>query len=187
MRLVVGLGNPGARYAESRHNVGFRCVDELARRLGIALSRRSFNAHLGTGLVGAEKVILAKPQTYMNLSGESVAPLLLYYGLAAADLIVVYDDLDLPYGRLRVRERGSSGGHRGMDSIIRALGSDDFPRVRIGIGRPPGDDAAGYVLGRFGADEAKVLPEVICRAADAVETIIREGPAAAMNRFNAGT
>jgi PTH1 family peptidyl-tRNA hydrolase len=184
VRLIVGLGNPGRRYEDSRHNVGFRCLDELARRLGIGLSRRAFEAQVGSGLLGNGRVLLAKPQTYMNLSGESVVPLLRYYGLGPADLVVVFDDMDLPFGKLRVRERGSSGGHRGMTSIISTLGTDEFPRVRIGIGRPPGDDAAGFVLGRFGPGEQTALAEVIARAADAVESIVREGTAAAMNRHN---
>ncbi|MHB1005797.1 MAG: aminoacyl-tRNA hydrolase [Chloroflexota bacterium] len=184
MRLIVGLGNPGRRYADSRHNVGFRCVDELARRLSINLTRQSYSAYVGGGFLGSEKVLLAKPQTYMNASGESVWPLLRYYGLSPADLVVVFDDMDLPFGRLRVRERGSAGGHRGMLSIIGSLGTEEFPRVRVGIGRPPGE-AKDYVLGRFSPAEAKELAEVVERAADAVETLVREGIAATMNTYNA--
>lgn len=179
------MGNPGPRYAYSRHNVGFRCLDELAARLSISLQRRAFDAQLGSGVLDGEKLLLAKPQTFMNLSGQSVWPLLRFYGLSAADLTVVFDDMDLPLGRLRVRERGTSGGHRGMASIIASLGTQEFARVRIGVGRPPGDDAAGFVLGRFAPGEEETLRQVVERAADAVETIVREGTAAAMNRFNA--
>lgn len=185
MRLVVGLGNPGRQYARSRHNVGFRCLDLVAERLGAKFSRRAFNAYLAMAQRGGAKVLLAKPQTFMNLSGESVGRIAHYYGLAPERLLVIYDDMDLPLGRIRIRESGSSGGHKGMQSIIHALGTDAFPRLRIGIGRSAIVEGASYVLGRFAPEEEGALVEVLRRAADAVEVILTEGPAVAMNRYNA--
>lgn len=185
MHLVVGLGNPGARYQDSRHNVGFRCADEVARRHQAVFSRQLFDARIAWVDIAGKRVLLAKPQTYMNLSGRSVAPLLRYFGLAPAGLLVVYDDMDLPLGRIRVREQGSAGGHNGMKSIIAALGTQDFARVRIGIGPSGAQDAADYVLGRFTPDEAPLVVGALERAADAVEVVVAEGVATAMNRFNA--
>ncbi len=185
MRLVVGLGNPGRRYEQSRHNVGFRCLDELARRWGAVSWRHAFAALVGTAYHEGRRLLLAKPQTFMNLSGEAVAPLLRYYGLTPGDMLVVYDDMDLPLGRIRIRQHGSSGGHRGVESIIAALGTNQFPRLRIGIGRSAEIEAIDYVLGRFSEAEEPILAAVLTRAADAVETIMRDGLAAAMNRYNA--
>ncbi len=185
MRLVVGLGNPGRRYELSRHNVGFRCLDELARRWGVAAWRRAFGALVGAGYFESRRLLLAKPQTFMNLSGEAVGPLLRYFGLVPGEMLVIYDDMDLPLGKLRIRLHGSSGGHRGVESIIAALGTNQFPRLRIGIGRGAGLEAADYVLGRFGEAEEPVVAEALTRAADAVEMIVRDGLAAAMNRYNA--
>jgi PTH1 family peptidyl-tRNA hydrolase len=185
LHLVVGLGNPGRQYEQSRHNVGFRCVDELARRMGLTFARRAFQALVVTVRMDGQRVMLAKPQTYMNLSGDAVGPLIRYYGLSPDYLLSIYDDLDLPLGRIRIRERGSSGGHKGIASIIEAIGTDAFPRLRIGIGRPAGVEAASYVLGRFTPDEEPTLAEVINRAADAVGVIVREGVTVAMNRYNA--
>jgi len=184
LRLIVGLGNPGRQYEQSRHNLGFRCVDELARRWGLAVTKRAFRALIASGYAAGQRVLLAKPQTYMNLSGESVGPLMRYYGLPPADLLVIYDDMDLPLGRIRIRERGSSGGHRGVASIIAALGTDGFPRLRLGIGRPPGEVAVGHVLGRFVGPEEQLAAETLRRAADAVETILAQGLSAAMNEYN---
>ncbi|MCL4466639.1 MAG: aminoacyl-tRNA hydrolase [Chloroflexi bacterium] len=184
MWLVVGLGNPGRQYERSRHNVGFRCLDLVAGRLGVGFTRRGFNSLLATGVLGGQRVLLAKPQTYMNLSGQAVGALTRYYGLRPAIVLVIYDDMDLPLGRLRVRERGSSGGHRGLQSIIDDLGTQEFPRLRIGIGRSDTIAGAAYVLGRFAPEEETVLAETVARAADAVEVALSEGPAAAMNRFN---
>lgn len=185
MRLIVGLGNPGREYEASRHNVGFRCLDELAARHHIDLSRRAFKSLVGSGDIAGERVILAKPQTYMNLSGEAVAPLARYYGIPLEHLLVIYDDMDLPLGRIRLRERGSSGGHNGLNSIIAHVGSDQFPRLRIGIGRPLRATARDFVLSRFDKEEEAIAEESVKRAADAVEMVLREGIAAAMNTFNA--
>jgi len=185
VKLVVGLGNPGAKYASTRHNVGFMVVDRLARRLGVAVTKRQCNALTAIANFAGEKVCLAKPQTYMNLSGEAVSCLLRYYKLSAADLLVVYDERDLPLGKTRLRERGSAGGHRGMESIIGFLGGADFPRLRIGIGRPAETNAVEHVLGSFSAAERSVAEESIDRSVEAVETFLREGTAAAMNKFNA--
>jgi PTH1 family peptidyl-tRNA hydrolase len=186
MKLIVGLGNPGREYAATRHNAGFMVIDRLAPKLGADVTKKMFKALVGQGRVGDEKVILAKPQTFMNLSGEAVGALLHWYKLTAAGLIVVYDDLDLPPGKLRVRPGGGSGGHKGMQSIIGVLGTENFPRVRIGIGKPavPGIETAGYVLGRFGGEEAKEVGEALDLAAEALCCIVREGVDRAMNLYN---
>jgi PTH1 family peptidyl-tRNA hydrolase len=138
MKLLVGLGNPGREYANTRHNIGFLCLDELARRHGAAFDKVHLRALIATVSLGAERVVLARPQTFMNLSGEAVGALLSWYKLPASDLIVVTDDMDLPFGRLRLRLKGSAGGHNGLKSIIESLGTLEFPRLRVGIGRPPG-------------------------------------------------
>ena len=185
MKLIVGLGNPGRRYAASRHNVGFMCVDHLARRLGISFSERSRYVVLGQGEVEEEAVVLAKPRTFMNLSGEAASYLLTRFCSGPGDLIVIYDEMDLPLGAIRLRPGGSSAGHGGVESIISALGSQDFPRMRVGVGKPDDEtDPIDYVLGPFTSQERKVIQEVIPRAGDALECLLREGIAAAMNRFN---
>ena len=185
MKLVVGLGNPGARYANTRHNVGFMVLDRLARRRGVEITKRQCNALTGLGSITGHKVCLAKPQTFMNLSGEAVACLARFYKVSPRDLLVVYDERDLPVGRIRLRERGSAGGHRGVQSIIAMLGTSDFPRLRIGIGRPEGMEAVEHVLGSFSAEERPIIEEALNRAVDAVEVALSEGMEAAMNRFNA--
>ena len=182
MKLVVGLGNPGRRYEGTRHNLGFRVVDCLAERHAIALSRRRFEALVGDGAIGACRVLLAKPQTYVNLSGRAVAPLVRWHKCPLDDLLVVCDDLSLDLGRLRVRRKGSHGGHNGLRSIIECLGTECFARVRIGIGR--GADAVAHVLGRFGADEEPLAEAALGRAADAVGVWLDDGIDAAMNAFN---
>ncbi len=184
MKLVAGLGNPGSRYEDTRHNLGFRVVDELADRWRIDMGRQKFSAAVGDGVIAGERVLLLKPLTFMNLSGQAVQAAMAFHKLAIEDLLVVSDDLDLPTGQLRVRASGSSGGHRGLESIIRLLGSDGFSRVRIGIGRASRDDAVSHVLGSFSAAEEAVTETAIRRAADAVECWIVEGVTAAMNRFN---
>jgi PTH1 family peptidyl-tRNA hydrolase len=195
MKLIVGLGNPGRHYVNNRHNVGFQCVDYIARRHGIALSSRRARSRLGTGEIGGTQVVLAKPATFMNLSGEAVAALMGRYRLTAAKLLVIYDDLDLPLGQVRIRARGSSGGHNGMKSIIAHLGSQDFARLRVGIAPPEsGTDVGGkaadtanavdYVLGDFTAEEKAVVREVYPEVADAVECMITQSITAAMNRYN---
>lgn len=191
------MGNPGSLYEGSRHNVGFMVVDEVARRAlpeaGPGGGRPAPFRHvpkLRSQLlelhIGGEKVILAKPQTYMNLSGEAAALLLEYYGLAAPDMIVVYDDMDVPFGRLRIRPKGGPGTHNGMKSIVSAIGSEDFPRIRLGIGVPnPSQTAADFVLSWFDRSEMPVVNRVVKGAAAAVEAIITSGIDNAMNRFNA--
>ncbi len=182
--LIVGLGNPGRRYAHTRHNVGFRCLDILAARYALSFTRREAEAQIGIGEVEGLPVVLAKPQTYMNLSGRSVRGLLAKLRLKPEHLVVVYDDLDLPLGRIRRRGQGSAGGHRGVQSIIDALGSNEFARVRIGIGRPVGEDPIEYVLRPFDKDEAPVIALACDVAADAVICLLQEGMTAAMNKFN---
>jgi PTH1 family peptidyl-tRNA hydrolase len=184
--LIVGLGNPGREYAGNRHNVGFDCVDLLAEKHGIALSKSQHKARLGTGQVAGRRAILAEPQTYVNSSGEAVGAVARYYKVAPEDVLVIYDDLDLPQGTIRLRPGGSSGGHNGIKSIIEHLGTQAFPRVRIGIGRPPGRmEPKDYVLQDFSAAEREGMVEVYDRVVDAVETFIREGIREAMNRYNA--
>ncbi len=183
--IIVGLGNPGRRYAHHRHNVGFQCLDALAQAHGLTFSQRKFRAMLAHGNIGPTPVLLAKPQTFMNLSGEAVAPLLGYYRRTPADLLVIYDDLDLPLGTIRIRAQGGAGGHKGMQSIIHHLQTQEFPRLRVGIGRPPeGLDPADYVLHPFTASERAVMAPVYPWVAEAVAYILSEGLAEAMNRFN---
>lgn len=184
VKIVVGLGNPGSQYKDTRHNIGFLVVDELARRWNAAPWKRRYEAEVSEHrAIGP--VLLVKPQTFMNLSGVSVREAAKFYKMPSTDIIVVHDDLDLPAGRLRIRERGGSGGHKGIESILVQLGTDEFVRVRFGVGRPPdGWESADYVLGRFAADEQSLIREAVAKAADAIEAIIKEGTAPAMNRFN---
>lgn len=183
--LVVGLGNPGPAYAKTRHNVGFQVLDLLAERHGGSFKRGRANSHTAEIRLGGRRVVLAKPQTWMNLSGEAVQPLLQWYKLPPERLIVVYDDSDLPLGRIRIREQGSAGGHNGVKSVIQRLCTNAFPRVRVGIGARANADQVSHVLGQFRRDEEPVIAEARERAADAVEAIVAEGVVAAMNRFNA--
>jgi PTH1 family peptidyl-tRNA hydrolase len=183
--LIIGLGNPGREYRGSRHNVGFMVIDTLANRLDLPLSRRQADALVVDGRIGERKIILAKPQTYMNLSGRSVSSLVRFYKVPETQLLVLHDDLDLPLGAIRIRPGGGSGGHRGMKSIIEQLGTQEFPRQRIGIGRPSGArDPADYVLSDFGNDEELMLTGVLERGADCALKFINEGISAAMNCCN---
>ena len=185
MKLVVGLGNPGDDYARTRHNIGFMVADSLAEKNHIILNQAKFKALIGKGEIGGEDVIVAKPQTYMNRSGESVSSLLSFFKLDPPDCIVVCDDLDLPPGEVRVRAKGGHGGHNGLRSIIDLIGNQEFVRVRVGIGRPEGASyVSGYVLTPFLKDEKPVIEDAIEKASKAVETIIAEGVEAAMNKFN---
>ncbi len=187
MKLIVGLGNPGRRYAGTRHNVGFRIVERFGQRHRIALSSRKFGGRVGRGSVGGIEVGILEPETFMNLSGESVAEALRYLPVGdwRSDLIVVSDDVDLPFGRLRLRPGGGAGGHKGLRDIIEHLGGDGFARLRFGVGRPGGPvDTAGYVLSGFSEAEEKVLAARLDEAADALEAILFEGLPQAMNRFN---
>ncbi len=186
MKLIAGLGNPGPQYAESRHNMGFRVVDLLAQRWAVDVSGydRRFEGQLGRGQVGAEPVILLKPATYMNLSGRSVAAVWRFYKLGLADLLIVLDDLDLPPGEVRMRAEGSSGGQKGLADVIRCVGSEQFARLRIGIGKVHRAATVNHVLGRMTPEERSLVDEALVRGADAGECWVREGPAAAMNKFN---
>jgi PTH1 family peptidyl-tRNA hydrolase len=185
--LIAGLGNPGLQYAANRHNVGFRCVERLAARNDLAFDKRQKRARVASGIVHEWRVILVKPQTFMNESGRSVVPLAHFYKVPPERLLVVYDDLDLPLGALRMRPEGGSGGHKGMRSIAEHLGGRNFPRLRIGIGRPPGRmDPAAYVLQDFSAEEGPLLDETLERAVTAIELWLREGVEAAMSQYNRG-
>ena len=189
--LIVGLGNPGPRYERNRHNVGFMVVDKLAERYGITVGRKRPHALIGEGNAsldgGSTRVVLAKPRTYMNESGEAVVRLAQGSGAPKDRMVVVYDDLDLPLGKLRVRAKGSAGGHNGIKSIVQRLGTDAFPRIRVGIGRPTGvEGAVSHVLGDFTEDERERIGPAVELAADAVEWAMGHGVESAMNRFNAG-
>jgi peptidyl-tRNA hydrolase, PTH1 family len=183
-RLVVGLGNPGKDYQETRHNIGFRVIDLLAERHGIDLRKHRHQSVYGEGRIEGAGVLLAKPLTYMNLSGTAVAALARYHGVAPGDVLVICDDVNLPLGRLRLRVKGSAGGHNGLKSIIGSLGTPEFPRLRIGVGAPAGQPMVDHVLGKFNRREAEIITAALSVAADAVELILREGIEAAMNRYN---
>jgi len=185
-RLVVGLGNPGRKYAGNRHNVGFQCLDRLAEAWGLSFSRRKHKALLAQGEIGGLRVILTKPQTFMNLSGETVERMARFYKVPPENILVIYDDLDLPVGRIRLRPEGGSGGHKGMKSIMEHLGCNGFPRLRVGIGRPVHGDPVDYVLGDFTPDEQITIDEVYERVVFAMELWLAEGIVAVMNRYNPG-
>jgi PTH1 family peptidyl-tRNA hydrolase len=181
----VGLGNPGRKYERNRHNAGFHCLDRLAGVHRLAFDTKRDKAEVALGRVAGRRVVLAKPQTFMNDSGQAVGPLARFYKVEPGQVLVIYDELDLPQGTLRLRPSGSAGGHRGMLSIIEHLGTRNFPRLRVGIGRPPGRmPPKAYVLQDYGADEWAVMEEVYDRAVAAVESFILDGIAEAMNRFN---
>jgi peptidyl-tRNA hydrolase, PTH1 family len=184
--LIVGLGNPGKEYHDTRHNVGFRCVDALAAAYGLSYdSKKKSKAKVATGMIADSAVVLVKPQTYMNLSGSSVQGLAAFYKVPPAQIIVVYDDLDLPPGTLRIRAKGGSGGHRGMTDIIQRLGTQDFPRIRFGIGRPPDRmDPAAFVLRRFDAEESPVVDEAVTRVLKTIEMWLSDSINNAMNHYN---
>ncbi|MFO7664151.1 MAG: aminoacyl-tRNA hydrolase [Chloroflexota bacterium] len=182
--LIVGLGNPGRRHQNNRHNIGFMALDSLAKKHGIDLKRVQSRAITGSGRVAGQAVILAKPQTYMNLTGESVGPLMNYYRIQPSCLLVVYDELDLPFGTIRLREKGGAGGHNGMRSIIQHAGNE-FPRLRLGIGRPPGRmDPAAYVLQDFARADIPIVGEMLSTATTAIESFITQGINLTMSRFN---
>ena len=187
MYLIAGLGNPGKQYERTRHNMGFDTIDELVDRHRIPGSGIQHKAMYGKGMIAGEKVILAKPLTYMNLSGDSVREFINYYKMdPETELIVIYDDIDLEPGQIRIRKKGSAGGHNGMKSIISQIGTQNFYRVKVGVGaKPAGWDLADYVLGRFSTKEREEVDKAIEEAADAVEVILGEGIDAAMNKYNA--
>jgi len=184
MYVIAGLGNPGRQYEKTRHNMGFLVADEFAAAHGIDVRRIKHKALIGEGRVGGEKVLVVKPQTYMNLSGESLREVMAYYDVPMENLIVIYDDMDLETGALRIRKKGSSGSHNGMKSVIYQLQDDVFPRIRIGIGTPPAEDWKDYVTGQVTEKEAPVLAKAVKEAAAALECIITDGIDIAMNRFN---
>ncbi len=181
---MLGLGNPGPEYRNTRHNVGCRVVDALASEAGIAVDRRSRLSRTGRGRIGSEDVVLAKPRTFMNESGRAAQALLAEAGATPAELLVVVDDMDLPLGRLRMRPNGSTGGHRGLQSVEACLGTLDYPRLRVGIGRPEGRGAVDHVLSSGGTSERERLELSVARAAEAARCWIMEGIESAMNRFN---
>ncbi len=184
MKVVVGLGNPGPEYKDTRHNIGFMVLEQLAARHRVERQESRYDAIIGEIRINGEKVLLVKPLTYMNLSGRSVQPLVHWHKLNLADLIVIYDDMDLPVGSLRIRANGGSGGHKGMKSVIERLHTEEFPRARIGIGRPAQHHPADWVLGRFSGTEKELMQSTVNKAADAVETWITAGLSEAMNAYN---
>ena len=185
MRLIVGLGNPGAQYENTRHNVGFMLVDKLAAEFGISAAKSKFEVRYGRGTIEDQAVTLAKPMAFMNRSGGPVQKLAAYFKINSKDLIVIHDDIDLAFGRLKIKEKGGHGGHRGLKSIIQAVGEDAFVRLRIGVGRSEtGSSVSDHVLGPFYDDESTLLDGILNRARDAVVTILTEGPKTGMNRFN---
>lgn len=186
MYIIVGLGNPGKQYENTRHNIGFDVIDRLAAKEGIDVLEKKHKAIIGKGMIAGEKCVLAKPQTFMNLSGESVRELVDFYKVdPASEVIVISDDISLAVGQIRVRKKGSAGGHNGLKNIIAHLGGENFPRVRMGVGeKPAAYDLADYVLGHFTKDERKEMDEAADRAADAIRMILSKDVDAAMNQFN---
>ena len=185
MYVVVGLGNPGKQYERTRHNVGFDVIDILAKEYGISVSKIKHKALIGEGRIGSEKVLLVKPQTYMNLSGETLIDIYNYYKVDMENIIVVYDDIDLDVGKIRIRKKGSGGTHNGMRSITKCLGSNDFPRVRVGVSKPrPGQDLADFVLSRFRKEESDDVELGLEKAAKAVDVMIKDNVDLAMNKYN---
>ncbi len=189
MKLIVGLGNPGRAYANNRHNIGFMCLSYFARTQGIRFDKKQGQARVGSGEVADSKLVVARPQTYMNRSGESVSRLVKKFNINHDDLLVIHDDLDLPLGKIRIRRGGGSGGHKGVNSIISCLESRDFTRLRVGIGRPATSfigeaDIIAYVLSDFPPDEKQLMAQVIPRVSEAILCLLTEGLTAAMNKYN---
>lgn len=188
VRLVAGLGNPGESYAMTRHNIGFMVVDELASKFDIPLKQLGHQIRFGTGKLAAARTLLAKPLAYMNRSGPPVRSLTGKYGVLIKDMLIIHDDMDLAFGRLKIKEKGGHGGHKGIKSLMDVFGTGDFVRLRIGIGRPPFDnDPTAHVLGRFSKEETRMLPDVLSRSTEAVVTILRDGVIEGMNIFNRKT
>jgi PTH1 family peptidyl-tRNA hydrolase len=185
MRLIVGLGNPGRQYEHTRHNVGFDTIDELSKRLNIPLSQSKWKGLYGIGQASGQKVLLLKPLTFMNLSGEAVRAVIDYYQIEIEDLLIIYDDLDLPVGKIRLRQKGSPGGHNGIKSIVAHLGTQEFNRIRIGIDRPePGVSIIDYVLGRFRPDESAAIQAALKKSAEACEAWLTLPFLQVMNQYN---
>jgi len=184
IRLVVGLGNPGDAYHETRHNAGFLVLDKVVETFSIAMDKRKFDVVMGRGLIGKQEVILAKPQAYMNRSGPPVLNLANYFRVACEEMLVVHDDIDLPFGRIKIKENGGHGGHNGLRSLIDAFGGGNFLRLRVGIDRSEAFTVTDHVLGRFNAAENNVLDQIISKARDAIVTIFDKGAQQGMNTFN---
>ncbi|MBD5088007.1 MAG: aminoacyl-tRNA hydrolase [Clostridiales bacterium] len=185
MYLIVGLGNPGNKYAGTRHNIGFSAITYLSDHFRISLNQNKHKAIFGTGYIGSEKVILAMPQTFMNLSGESVRPLADFFKIPPSNILVIFDDISLDVGQLRIRKKGSAGGHNGIKSIIQHLGTEEFPRIKIGVGeKPQGWDLADHVLARFPEEQEETVRQSLLDATDACEKIIEDSIEAAMNIYN---
>lgn len=186
MYIIAGLGNPGRQYAGTRHNIGFEVIDALCAKYDIKINKNKFSADYGEGTVGGEKVMLAKPQTYMNLSGEAVRGLRDWFKVEDNHIIIIHDDISLPTGKIRIREKGSAGGHNGIKNIIYQLGSDAFLRIKIGVGMPqhPDFDMKDYVLGKFSKDEVEILIKTAVRVTNAVEEMIVSNPQTAMCKYN---
>jgi len=193
MKLIVGLGNPGRTYTDNRHNVGFACLNHFAKTQGIRFDKKQGKARISIGEVANSKVVVAKPQTYMNLSGQSVSLLIRKFNINLNNLLVIHDDLDLPLGKIRIRSGSSSGGHKGIDSIITELGSQDFLRLRVGIGRPiknegsaefSEDETINYVLSDFTPDEKQAITKVITKVSEAILYLLTERLTSAMNKYN---
>lgn len=183
--LVVGLGNPGKDYEKTRHNIGFMVLDEVARACSISLEKSKFEGLFGKGHIFGRQIMLLKPSTFMNRSGNSVSRVLDYFNVDSAEMVVIYDDLDLEFGKIRIREKGGHGGHNGLRSIISSVGGPEFPRIRVGIGRPVGEkDVTAHVLGGFSKEEKKDLENLISLSKDAVLSVLDEGLNYAMNRYN---
>lgn len=185
LKLIVGLGNPGSKYAMTRHNAGFLLVDELADTYSVSLDKSKFDATFGKGKIEGRDVVLAKPQAYMNRSGPPVQKLSNFFRISCENMLIVHDDIDLAFGRIKIKEKGGDGGHKGVRSLIEAFGGGDFVRVRIGVGRSEaGSDVVGHVLGRFDSDEKQRMDKIISVAKEAVVTILCKGAKEGMNRFN---
>ena len=183
MFLIVGLGNPGREYENTRHNIGFAAMDVLAEKYNIDVNRTKFKGEYGEGFINGNKVILLKPYTFMNLSGESVREAIDFYKLTEEEVLIIYDDISLELGRLRIREKGSAGGHNGIKSIINHMGTDVFTRIKIGVGAPKGD-LVNHVLGRFSKEEVNILKQTLDAVTEATAEIIDNGAKEAMNKFN---
>ncbi|WP_026693218.1 aminoacyl-tRNA hydrolase [Peribacillus kribbensis] len=185
MKVIIGLGNPGKQFDQTRHNIGFEVVDELSSKWGIPLDQAKHKGLFGMGTVNGEKVLLLKPMTYMNLSGESISAVLNFYKLAPKDIVVIYDDLDLPSGKIRLRQKGSAGGHNGIKSTIAHLGTQEFNRIRIGVGRPSEKNSvSNFVLGKFSPEERAEMSKVVERSAEACENWLSNDFLQVMNQFN---
>lgn len=183
-KLIVGLGNPGSKYQWTRHNAGFMVLDRFSRDAGIQIARKNFSGLYGEGVFQGERLILLKPQTFMNLSGRSVAAALHFHKIPLQDLIIIHDDLDIPYGRVKLKDEGGHAGHNGLRSLLQELGSGQFVRLRVGIGRPEHDEAADYVLSNFSRDELESLPRILDGVVDILKLVIVEGLRKAMNIYH---